>query len=125
MNAPSLKLLIAGGLLALNLAAQAAPSYESAQDADHPLACCLASEWALSAPTNNPGSAQPQGTQSAARHGTHSAPGQTELGDLSCCIGAEWVLDQAKPTGSSGVVESAPATASEEFCCLASEYFAQ
>lgn len=124
MNARNLKLLIAGGLLTLNLAAQAAPAYQSAQDADHPLACCLASEWTLTAPTGNPTPIQPAGSQAATPSGPQYAQCQIELGDLSCCIGAEWVLGQENPAAPSGTAQSAPAAeAPEEFCCLASEYF--
>lgn len=124
MYAPNLKLLIAGGLLTLNLASQAAPAYQSAQDADHPLACCLASEWTLTAPAGNQGPIQAQATQAAANAESGAARCQTELGDLSCCIGSEWVLGQSEPANRSSQPEAAPAAAaSEEFCCLASEYF--
>lgn len=127
MITPSLRPIIAAGLLTLSGVASAATPPYQAQDLDHPLACCLASEWTLTAaePAGEPQTPQAQPGRSTEEQA--SAKCQTELGDLSCCIAAEWILP--------GTVEasedrSAPShrdngSPAESFCCLASEYFAQ
>lgn len=127
MNARNLKLLIAAGLLTLGLATQAAPRYESAQDMDHPVVCCLPSEFTLDPPTSKQGLALSKEQQAAANAETRAARSQTELGDLSCCVASICVLDPTEPAAAIKVPEALPEAAkvtenSEEFCCLASEY---
>jgi hypothetical protein len=126
MNQLYRKHLIGAGLLALSAGVQAEPASFVGQDMDHPLSCCLASEWTLTAAaqreTEGPAPSRHDLVTDAQVPGTQEC--QRELGDLSCCIGAVWVLDEPLEPANAAAVLNPEAEPSEEFCCLASEYFA-